>query len=333
MLLKNTTPVKTGVLWGCIDGVGYGPVLRAGAPALDDHKQIEHIGGAVAVHVAAVGTPAVDHREEINDVDDTVVIGIGRAVLVNRAFISYGVAAVILVVTIDLIWCVTTDLRVADGGVIIDLFAQDPAASMNDRGRVARDRAACDGGVAVVVAIDPAADQDSVVARDRAATDGGAAVVVAVDPAAVAAYVVLDRAVADGRVAFPAEDPAAVVVGYVVLDRAVADGGVAVVVAPDPAASRSGRVARDRAATDGGVAASAVDPAAVGGISPCNDKVLDLGSRSFARVDHEHAATLLGINGHIQIATGTTDGDGLVVCVDRVLVIRARCNGNGVAIR
>ncbi len=44
--------MKTGVLWGFIDGVGYGPVLRAGAPAIDDLQQIEDVDHAVDVRIA-----------------------------------------------------------------------------------------------------------------------------------------------------------------------------------------------------------------------------------------------------------------------------------------
>ena len=48
---NNNTPVKAGVLWGCIDRVGESV---ADAPAVDDLQQVEHIGGAIAVQVAAV---------------------------------------------------------------------------------------------------------------------------------------------------------------------------------------------------------------------------------------------------------------------------------------
>ena len=44
------------------------------------------------------------------------------------------------------------------------------------------------------------------------------------------------------------------------------------------------------------------------------------------------ARSLLGIDGHIQIATGTTNGDGLATGVEVGLVIGTRCNGNDVAI-
>ena len=63
------------------------------APAVDDCKQVEHIGGAVAVHVAAVGTPAVDHRKQINHVNDAVAISICWTV--NRACVINYVAAIV----------------------------------------------------------------------------------------------------------------------------------------------------------------------------------------------------------------------------------------------
>ena len=51
---NNNTPVKTGVLWGCIEGVG-GRVLRAGAPAVDDLQQVEDIDRIIAVYIAFAG--------------------------------------------------------------------------------------------------------------------------------------------------------------------------------------------------------------------------------------------------------------------------------------
>ena len=146
----------------------------------------------------------------------------------SGAFISHGVAACIIPITIDLIRVVATDFRAADGGVVV--VEVDPAAVA---GRVARDRAVDDVGAAAVGAVDPAALTAGPVALDRAAGDGGAAVVLAVDPAATVSLVARDRAVDDGGAAVLAEDPAAGA-GRVVPDRAVADGGVAVG-AVDPA--------------------------------------------------------------------------------------------------
>ena len=99
--------------------------------------------------------------------------------------------------------------------------------------------------------------------------------------------------VADGGVAALAEDPAAGVSSRIALDRAATDGGVAVP-AGDPAAATT-QVVHDRAAADGGAAAVAVDPAAVvSGESLRNNQVLDYGSFTFTRVDHEHVAHLAG---------------------------------------
>ena len=195
-----------------------------------------------------------------------------------------------------------------------------------------------------MVAGDPTAFAGRVT-RDCAAGDGGVALEVAGDPTTVSTgwgRVALDRAVGDVGAAVPAVDPAAVEFsGRIARDRAVGDGGAAVVAAGDPAAVIDGRVARDRAAADGGVAVVAVDPAAVidshhfSSRSAGNQHILNFGSIAFTAVDHEHAATLLGIDGGCQgsiFIDGPLDGDGLAAGVEAGLVVGAGGDVDHVAI-
>ena len=76
-----------------IYGVGVTRVLRASAPAVDHHKQVEHIGGAVTVQVTVGRSPAVDDCEQVDDVYDAIAISIGRTV--NRAYVINYVAAIV----------------------------------------------------------------------------------------------------------------------------------------------------------------------------------------------------------------------------------------------
>ena len=50
---NNNTPVKTGVLWGSIYGVGDGLVLQACAPVVEYLQQILNVDVAVAVDITA----------------------------------------------------------------------------------------------------------------------------------------------------------------------------------------------------------------------------------------------------------------------------------------
>ena len=359
---NNNTPVKTGVLWGCIHGVG-GRVLRADtAPFVDHAEQVEHVRIAVVIDVARADAHGCVHGIQVGGIDRAVTVEITLVDAVGDVVL----AAVLDEHARDVVFAGTADGAVFENDPAqIDLFSTqtlgdgprdvggiaryigivteaaadevwvalvgvDPAALF---GRVACDRAAADGGVAAR-AVDPAAIPCSaLVAIERTLGDSGAAVVVAVNPAA-AASLVADQAAGDGGAAGGAVDPAATPQIYIVAcDRAAADGGVAVLAVNPAASAVVSRVVRDRTFGDSGAAVDAVDSAAVRlrSGSSGHGQIPDHGSGCFAAVEYEYTATL-PIDGHIQIATGTTDGDGLAVGVQVVFVVGAGRDVDHVAI-
>ena len=212
-------------------------------PVFNHIQQVIDVNATIVVDVCEFDSKLVMKRIQVIGINIAIAVhvsGDSRAGWCNgRARGGTKTAAAML------IWLVPTNMAPADGGVAV-VVAVDPAAAA---GVVVRNRAAVDSGVAVF-AVDPAAvamvvpgAHDRIV-RNVAVGDVGVAVVKAVDPAALGFGVV--------------------VVGMIMRNVAVGDVGAAVIAAGDPAAVVAGHVARDRAAADGGVAvAVAVDPAAV----------------------------------------------------------------------
>jgi len=263
-------------------GFGLQWIVRA---AVDAIRRTVGVGVGIQwifrTDVASIGR-AIAVRIGIVVIAWTLIQVIGNAVTIRvYAFISHVVVAGIGPWPIDLIEIITAHKGVDEGGVA-QVVAVDPAALL---GRVARNRAAADCWTAGVVADDPAAALPSRVAHDRAVADGGVAAAAAVDPAAVAVDCVApDRAPLDGDDAFAAEDPTAVGVGRVVRDRAIDDGGVGLI-AEDPAAV-GGLVALNYAPDDGGVAIElAEDPAAEFGRVARDRAVADGGAAVAVAVD------------------------------------------------